>query len=99
MATRAHRDMRRPLLVVLALLLMLGAGAKAPQTGPDHAARSATASSAARTSDAPAHSPTTAEAASVGATHSYVAADRERVLRTQLVIAVRAARAPPFTNL
>ena len=93
--------MRRSLPVVLALLLALFVGAGVPQAGADHAHRSEAASSAARASEAP--TPTVAAAAiaptaaSVDAVVSCVVADRERVLHTQLVTAVRAARAPPFS--
>jgi hypothetical protein len=95
--------MRRSLPLALALLLALFVGADVPQASVDHAPRSATASSAARTSEAPAQSSTSATveppAAFVGAALVDVVADRARVLHAQLVTPVRAARAPPLTRI
>jgi hypothetical protein len=96
--------MRRSLPVVLALLLALLAAAKAPQVGVDHAPRSASASSVAQTSEDPPQSSISAmaepaAAAFVSAALCGEAARRERVLRTQLIVTVRAARAPPLTHI
>jgi hypothetical protein len=103
MATRAYRDMRRSLPVVLALLLALLAAAKAPQVGVDHAPRSASASSVAQTIEDPPQSSISAmaepAAACVSAALRGEAARHERVLRTQLIVTVRAARAPPLTRI
>jgi hypothetical protein len=93
--------MRRSLPVVLALLLALFAGANVAPAGADHAHRGEVASSAARTSEAPTPNVASATfeptAASFDAVLCCVVADRERVLHTQLVTTVRAARAPPLT--
>jgi hypothetical protein len=103
MATTAYRDMRRSLPVVLALLLALLAGAKAPHAGVEHAHRSASASSVAQISErtAPSSSSATVEpaAAPADAALRVEPVRRERVLRTQLVSTVRAARAPPLTHI
>jgi hypothetical protein len=94
MATRTYRDMRRtlPVLLVLMLAFVLGAQSVRHSTAPGRpsvASASATGTTAHAAADASEAAPAEAKAAVV------LPADRARVLRTQLVVSVRASRAPP----
>jgi hypothetical protein len=91
MATRTYRDMRRTLPVLLLLMLAFALGAQSVRLStapgrPSVASVSATGITAADVSEA---EPAETQAAAV------FPADRARVLRTQLVVSVRASRAPP----
>ncbi|MGW4948549.1 hypothetical protein ACWEOZ_43960 [Actinoplanes sp. NPDC004185] len=105
MATEATRDARPSLPALLALLLALIAGLSAPPLPAEHSGIAATV-----TAGASQHCDTTVEVAAAATTvlppvpvaveHCDLpAAGRERVLRTQLVVAARAARAPPAASV
>jgi hypothetical protein len=105
MATKADRDARPSLPALLALLLALIAGLSAPPLAAGSAGPGTTVSAGATR-----HCDTTVEVAAPATTElppvpvavvhgDLPAAGRERVLRTQLVVAVRAARAPPAASV
>ncbi|WP_212988428.1 hypothetical protein [Actinoplanes auranticolor] len=104
MATEATRGTRPSLPALLAILLALIAGLSAPPLTVDQAGPGTIASAGATWhSDAAAeHVAAAAEPlpAPVEVVHrDPLAACRTRVLRTQLVVAVRAARAPPAVSV
>jgi hypothetical protein len=105
MATEATRDARPSLPALLALLLALIAGLSAPPLAGEPA-RIGTSVSAGTTR----HCDTTVEVVAAATTElppvpvavehcDLPAAGRERVLRPQLVVAARAARAPPAASV
>ncbi|MGX6603345.1 hypothetical protein ACWKSP_14555 [Micromonosporaceae bacterium Da 78-11] len=107
--TTRRSSVRRSLPALLALLLAFALGAHPAPASTDPATRGTAASTAAGWSSStlvadpagvadPACAPVEPEPAPVEASSTDpVAVGRERVLRTQLARAVRAARAPPTT--
>jgi hypothetical protein len=105
MATEATRDARPSLPALLALLLALIAGLSAPPLAAGPSGPATTVSAGATR-----HCDTTVEVAAAATTElppvpvavllcDLPAAGRERVLRPQLVVAARAARAPPAASV
>jgi hypothetical protein len=104
MVTEATRGTRPSLPALLAILLALIAGLSAPslaveQAGPGTIASAGTTghSDAAVEQVAAAVEPLPAPVAVIH--REPLAAGREHVLRTQLVVAVRTARAPPAASV
>ncbi|MGX6601624.1 hypothetical protein ACWKSP_05720 [Micromonosporaceae bacterium Da 78-11] len=98
MARAAHRSIvRRSLPTLLALLLAFVGAAQGARFTPDPTAHRAAGSAATSTTPSvPAISAAEPDAVPVEAVSpAPLAGARERVLRSQLVVAVRAARAPP----
>jgi hypothetical protein len=109
MATPAARIARPPLPVLLALLLALIAGLSAPPLAVEPTAPGTTVSAGPTVSagtiwhsDAPVEPADAVEPPAAPmdtADDALVVGGRERVLRTQQVYAVRAARAPPSATV
>lgn len=104
MATEATRDARPSLPALLALLLALIAGLSAPPLARPSGPATTVSAGATR------HCDTTVEVAAAAPAElppvpvavvlcDLPAAGRERVLRAQLVVAARAARAPPAASV
>jgi hypothetical protein len=105
MATEATRGTRPSLPALLALVLALIAGLSVPPLTIERAGpRTTAAISVTRHSDAPVEAVASAAtepppAPFAAALREPVAGGGERVLRTQLFLAARAARAPPAASV